>query len=188
MIAAAGGNFGAQVQQRIHQGLADTFGSTRDHNHFIFIVIHLQRLEYKPKIRRSFSVVGLKAIPSSLLNRDFGRPGTKVSCRRFKKPSVITLCRGFKGSRHLSSGKSNPFFLYFSIYIEIIVGNMKKSLIIGAVLGMAVQTGAQSESADEKNITISKSRREFNFIKGNTANPVQIKEIKHPHLHLQQLS
>lgn len=54
---------------------------------------------------------------------------------------------------------------------------MKKILIITTLFGIAVQTKAQSGEDDEKNVTISKSKREFRFVKGNAENPVQIREV-----------
>lgn len=44
-------------------------------------------------------------------------------------------------------------------------------------MGFILEAVSQSETGDEKNIAIIKSRREFKFVKGNTENPVQIKEV-----------
>lgn len=50
-------------------------------------------------------------------------------------------------------------------------------MICITLLGITLEVASQSETEDEKNIAILKSRREFKFVKGNTDNPVQIKEI-----------
>ncbi len=54
---------------------------------------------------------------------------------------------------------------------------MKKLVAFVAFMAIVCQVNAQPDADDEKNITISKVKREFRFVKGNTANPVQIKEV-----------
>ena len=52
---------------------------------------------------------------------------------------------------------------------------MKLPILMIAMLSVA-QSIAQTNTDDDKNVVISNSVREFSFVKGNTANPVQIKE------------
>ena len=53
---------------------------------------------------------------------------------------------------------------------------MKLPILMIVMLSIAQSITAQTNTDDEKNVVISKSVREFSFVKGNTANPVQIKE------------
>lgn len=53
---------------------------------------------------------------------------------------------------------------------------MKKLLLLVLFFSCKTKLDAQENSDDEKNVTISKSKREFRFVKGNEEHPVQIKE------------
>jgi uncharacterized protein YegL len=53
---------------------------------------------------------------------------------------------------------------------------MKFRFLLMAMLTIAHSLSAQTNTDDEKNVVISNSIREFSFVKGNTAHPVQIKE------------
>ncbi len=53
---------------------------------------------------------------------------------------------------------------------------MKKTALLLLVFASSLCLFAQTNSDDDKNVVISKSKREFKFVKGNAENPVQIKE------------
>lgn len=53
---------------------------------------------------------------------------------------------------------------------------MKKVVILILNLACVFFLSAQTSSDEDKNIVISKSRKEYRFVKGNAENPVQIKE------------
>jgi uncharacterized protein YegL len=53
---------------------------------------------------------------------------------------------------------------------------MKKIVILTLNLACVFFLSAQTSSDEDKNIVISKARKEFRFVKGNAENPVQIKE------------
>ena len=54
---------------------------------------------------------------------------------------------------------------------------MRKLVVCVAFLATVCQVSAQSEPGDEKNVTIKKAKREYRFVKGNSTNPVQVKEV-----------
>jgi Transglutaminase-like superfamily/Domain of Unknown Function with PDB structure (DUF3857) len=53
---------------------------------------------------------------------------------------------------------------------------MRSSLLCLLFLGISKFLAAQTNTDDDKNVVISKSVREFDFIKGNSDHPVQVKE------------
>jgi hypothetical protein len=53
---------------------------------------------------------------------------------------------------------------------------MKKTALLLLLLAIVPSLWAQSDTEDDKNVVISKSTRTFKFVKGNSENPVQIKE------------
>src|SRR3954465_7670679 len=54
-----------------------------------------------------------------------------------------------------------------------------KKLILLSFLFTITQFLAAQNSDDDKNVVISKSTREFKFVKGNAEHPVQVKEESH---------
>jgi hypothetical protein len=54
-----------------------------------------------------------------------------------------------------------------------------KKLILLSFLVTVIQFLSAQNSDDDKNVVISKSTREFRFVKGNTEHPVQVKEESH---------
>lgn len=53
---------------------------------------------------------------------------------------------------------------------------MKKILLFSILFTVTKFLAAQTDAADDKNVVISKSTKEFKFVKGNAEHPVQIKE------------
>ncbi len=53
---------------------------------------------------------------------------------------------------------------------------MKRILILSLLIITTLFVNAQSDADDDKNVVISKSTKVFKFVKGNSENPVQIKE------------
>ncbi len=53
---------------------------------------------------------------------------------------------------------------------------MKNIWMPAMILCCSLFASAQTDSEDEKNVVISKAKREYKFVKGNTEHPVQVKE------------
>src|SRR5215467_9969067 len=53
---------------------------------------------------------------------------------------------------------------------------MKKFTTTTCLMAFVCLLNAQTNSSDDKNVVISKCSREFNFVKGKSDHPVQIKE------------
>jgi hypothetical protein len=53
---------------------------------------------------------------------------------------------------------------------------MKKIILFALSFAIAYSLMAQSKTEEDKNVVISNSKKEFKFVKGNSENPVQIKE------------